>query len=520
MRKGFSLSKAFFSSSPKYLIIVFAVLSIFILPHRSFASIGFQVDTNGTLTTGLVSYWNLQGNSNDYASSNNGTDSGVSYNTSYGKVNEGGNYNSGSGYTSIPDNSALSPSSISVATWLYMPSLPSTYNRVIDKRNGNYGWHWGIKNGGATLYWEVGNGSTITDREWSYSFAANTWYDIVITQTGTTANLYVNGSSVAGGSGSPQTISNASGQALLFGKGIDGDGSAFYLDEIGIWSKILSSQEITDLYNSGSGQTMTGGAVTVSLSSPQQYRSDITSTIPEGGTTMENTMAFGATLTTSGTSTLKLEVEVESAGSNNFTGTVDSSSTVAVSSGGYATSTYVFGASTSSNGSYHWQARVIDGNGVTSTWQMFGVTATSTDFIINFDQPKELATTTLFTSDPSLVAYYRVTMSIDTKGNGTIDKVETFGPSATDISQELKPGGPSSSDILNAKILPPMAAPPTPKPAIRPYIPPISIPTYPTSTPTSTFSASTSSLSVDSTTIQIVSTSSATSTIINSSSTQ
>jgi hypothetical protein len=114
-----------------------------------------------------------------------------------------------------------------------------------------------------------------------------------------------------------------------------------------------------------------------------------------------------------------------------------------------------------------------------------------------------------------LVGQKGVMMDIDTKGNGTIDKVETFGPSATDIAGEDLPITSVNPDILNAKILSPEIGTPIPKPLSHPYVPPISIPVYPTSTPSSTFLISTSSLSFDSTTIETFPTSSTTSTMIN-----
>jgi hypothetical protein len=115
-----------------------------------------------------------------------------------------------------------------------------------------------------------------------------------------------------------------------------------------------------------------------------------------------------------------------------------------------------------------------------------------------------------------------VTMSVDTKGNGTINKVETFGPSTTDISQETVSGSVGNPYILNGKILSPMVGASIPKPIVHSYVPPISIPTYPISTPTGTFPMSTSSFGVDSTTIGtfLISSTTLASTTINSSTNQ
>jgi Concanavalin A-like lectin/glucanases superfamily/Dual-action HEIGH metallo-peptidase len=115
----------------------------------------------------------------------------------------------------------------------------------------------------------------------------------------------------------------------------------------------------------------------LSLISLQQYQSDATTTIASGGITAEDRVVLGATLNSSGLSTLQLQVEVKPTGFA-FTGTPNVTSPF-VSPGNQATTTYV-----GSNSSYHWQARVVDVNGSSSNWQAFGTSGVSTvDFIIN-----------------------------------------------------------------------------------------------------------------------------------------
>ena len=64
----------------------------------------FQVNTlsGGSLVGGLVSYYPMEGNSNDFNGSNNGADTGSpAYSTSNGKVNQGVAYVGGTSYTNI-----------------------------------------------------------------------------------------------------------------------------------------------------------------------------------------------------------------------------------------------------------------------------------------------------------------------------------------------------------------------------------------------------------------------------------
>ncbi len=209
-----------------------------------------------------VGLWHLDGNSKDSSGhGNNGTDTNVTYGTQYGIFGQGGYYN-GSAYTTIPDNAALSPATMTLAVWMNPTSIPSNnFNRIIDKRNGNYGWHFGIKTDGGYngLYWEAGNGSSISTWIWNYSLSINTWYFVVFTQTGTTVNLYVNGVNAGTPALSGSTgIANASGEPLYFGKGTDGGQYSGYCDDVSIFSRALSTSEIAQMYTAGMTKHTTG----------------------------------------------------------------------------------------------------------------------------------------------------------------------------------------------------------------------------------------------------------------------
>lgn len=148
------------------------------------------------------------------------------------------------------------------------------------------------------------------------------------------------------------------------------------MDELGIWSKALSTQERTDPWNGGSGNTL--GALPYIAGAPQQYRSDATTTIAAGGKTDETTVAFGAKVYAANSAgTARLQVEVEPAGVS-FVNTSTTTS-VATSSGNYITTSMDDLAA----GSYHWQARAMDNTGATSTWELYGPASSSVDFIVD-----------------------------------------------------------------------------------------------------------------------------------------
>ena len=82
-----------------------------------------------------------------------------------------------------------------------------------------------------------------------------TWHHIVLAYDGTNMRGYIDGSLVAGptamsGSGSGTATTGLAIADNMYD--VDTTNADFDIDEVGIWSKSLSSTEVTDLYNSGS----------------------------------------------------------------------------------------------------------------------------------------------------------------------------------------------------------------------------------------------------------------------------
>ncbi len=231
----------------------------------------FQKDTNGTLTTSLVSYYKLEGNSNDFYGSNNGTDTSVTYGSSYGKVNEGADFGSASNTTTplwLSSNATFS-----YAFWVY---VPNTSLQGVFVSNG----HTNLSVGSGVAVGVGGAGSSATFQTtgnqlivlasgvaWMPTGAnlGTGWHFVVVTRDGTTMKAYIDNVQTPTLTASTATPNTPSGNGWFDMGDTTNQFANFvgYLDEIGIWSKVLSSQEITDLYNSGAGQTMVTAYPTV-----------------------------------------------------------------------------------------------------------------------------------------------------------------------------------------------------------------------------------------------------------------
>lgn len=118
-----------------------------------------------------------------------------------------------------------------------------------------------------------------------------------------------------------------------------------------------------------------GEAPKVAITNLQQFKSDATSTIPEGGTITEDTVVFSAILQSSSTNPLRLEVEYTT---STFTGIAKATSSP-VSPGSVATTT----ATGLVDGNYRWLGRGVDTvTNAVSEWQEFK-TPGNTDFVVH-----------------------------------------------------------------------------------------------------------------------------------------
>ena len=140
------------------------------------------------------------------------------------------------------------------------------------------------------------------------------------------------------------------------------------------------------------------------IGSLQQYEVDASTTIPEGASTTERFVVFGALLKSSSSNALKLQVELSA--STSFAGALTATSgAVAVNTSTTAQIVNI------PLGSYYWRARALDTiTGATSSWTQFGATDTI-DIVSTSTAGYEL-------SDGSVKALYHLADLKDTSGEG------------------------------------------------------------------------------------------------------
>jgi YD repeat-containing protein len=229
--------------------------------------------TTSTTTNSLDSYWKFDessGNPQDSVGSNPLTNSNSATFTS-GLINNAINLNGSTQYATAADSSSLDPvNAFTACAWAYPTSVSNTMT-IISKNYSATRWETAGAYTSFLMRMDTGpdqvqvdvttGGSTEHTLLYNYTPSANTWYYFCETYDGSTLKLYVNGSEVD--SGSVTGSIGYDGGAFVVGS--DNSGSDYFqgkIDETGLWSRALSSSEISNLYNSGAGLQYPFGSTT------------------------------------------------------------------------------------------------------------------------------------------------------------------------------------------------------------------------------------------------------------------
>jgi len=152
--------------------------------------------------------------------------------------------------------SLLNTSSGSVSVWFKVTSAKNSNFIISKEQSGTYGVYnlytdasnnilIGMDSGGGNNQIETISGQVTT----------GSWVHLVHTWDGTYWKVYINGSLVS--TTSHTRVPTSNGNGFYIGRHVSNSSNKFsgVIDEIGIWSRALTSTEVTELYNSGDGLT-------------------------------------------------------------------------------------------------------------------------------------------------------------------------------------------------------------------------------------------------------------------------
>lgn len=249
-------------------IILLLAMGAALTTQTLFAQVPSYVPTNG-----LVGYWPFNGNANDESGNgNNGTVSGATLTADrFGYLNSAYSFNGLNNYISANRNNL---NEFSVSLWFYT-TANIEFSPFVDANPSN--WEVYLKNLKPTFTKWITSPTNYQELIGTNTVPLSQWHHIVYTYSSNNVKIYLNG--VLNSSFTNVTLVNFNSGLYYFGASISGT-SQYYngkLDDIGIWSRSLTQQEITNLYNSvGSNECLTMVINTGALSTtPVTYTSTV-----------------------------------------------------------------------------------------------------------------------------------------------------------------------------------------------------------------------------------------------------
>jgi hypothetical protein len=212
-----------------------------------------------SLLTGLVSYYSFESLLADSVGGNTLTN-GNGVTQAAGKIGQAANFVAASSQilTSTAAALTLGNSSFSVAGW----TKPSNGGTILTTEFAGElgGMRLDLAGGGPSLRGLLYSAAAVLVANVSdptvLTLDGSTWYFFVLMYNTVGPTFVVKINNGAGTSGVP---SGAGGAGSTFSLGGGGGAGAPYigglLDEVGIWSRVLTATEQTNLYNAGAGQT-------------------------------------------------------------------------------------------------------------------------------------------------------------------------------------------------------------------------------------------------------------------------
>lgn len=209
------------------------------------------------LTDNITTYWKMDSSSADSVGSNNGTDSNSPTYTS-GKISNALTLvRASSQYVSFPN--AIFPWATNAYTlniWVKLADVVNNQSFSMTARSGK----------GIIFYYTLGmithSKPNVVDLNYTWLGVDTNWHMWTFVGDGSGMRTYLDGnSSPVASNANTGNIVDPDGDTITFGAYKSGGSldSGWYMDgqqdEIGIWSRALSTTEISQLYNSGNGLT-------------------------------------------------------------------------------------------------------------------------------------------------------------------------------------------------------------------------------------------------------------------------
>jgi len=206
---------------------------------------------------GMVAHWPGENNANDIQGGNNGTlENGTTF--AAGEVGQAFSFD-GVGSSVLNPTIGIG-SAFTVELWIFPINSAVSLQHMVS--NGLQSQNYGalVFTGGVVAYYQGGGPQAA-----SGSIPLNAWTHVGLTYDGSVDRLYINGSLAGMSPNHAENFNNA----LRFGYDVVAQNNRFQgrLDEITLYSRVLSSNEILSIFSARGAGKCTGGSWTGAMSS-------------------------------------------------------------------------------------------------------------------------------------------------------------------------------------------------------------------------------------------------------------
>lgn len=231
------------------------IISISIFCFAFLSNVWSQIP-NYVPSNGLVGWWPFNGNANDLSGNgNNGTLNGPTLTTDrFGQSNKAYSFDGVNDFISLPNILPVQLGTISF--WFQTNSSNDQILVYHANQNSENGWgtanqnaiedHTGISFGGASYVFDNGSGIAYYHPT---ALLLNQWYHMAVAYNNSSAFCYLNGSLIYTMDISSETANNLPTMTYI---GRPNWATRFFsgkFDDLGVWDRVLTQQEITNLYN-------------------------------------------------------------------------------------------------------------------------------------------------------------------------------------------------------------------------------------------------------------------------------
>jgi hypothetical protein len=243
--------------------ILFLALGVALTSQSLFAQVPSYVPTNG-----LVGYWPFNGNANDESGNgNNGVVNGATLTTDRnGNADNAYAFDGLDDFINVLHNPSLNLPNGTINVWFKTSSnnRMTLFNKsnFSDASNEYYGSTLGYLftvNGPIGITWgRKYNSNCVPGSGWkgltnnSLNYSDNTYHMITGIISSSSIDVFIDGVKQASIAAPNITADTCGNSNLRFGINWSGDLNPYFgdMDDIGIWNRALTQQEITNLYNS------------------------------------------------------------------------------------------------------------------------------------------------------------------------------------------------------------------------------------------------------------------------------